>query len=64
MKYAVEKGSGAIMYISSFIKTVSGIGKQKAVGKNQTYEQHCDVIILLLVFKIRKVGYKHRHYRF
>jgi hypothetical protein len=62
MKYAVEKGPGAMMYISSFIKTGSGIRKQKGEEKNQTYEQHSDIIILLLVYKIRKVGYRHRHY--
>jgi hypothetical protein len=30
MKYAVEMGSGAMMYIPSFIKIVSGI--QKFIG--------------------------------
>jgi hypothetical protein len=31
MKYVVEMGSGAMIYIPSFVKTVSGI--QKVIGR-------------------------------
>jgi hypothetical protein len=31
MKYAIEMGSGAVIYIPSFIKTGSGI--QKLIGR-------------------------------
>jgi hypothetical protein len=34
MKYAVEMGSGAMIYIPSFIKTGSGI--QKLMGRGYT----------------------------
>jgi hypothetical protein len=49
MKYAVEMGSGAMIYISSFIKIGSGI--QKLMGWNmQTHRQHEDRISLLLLY--------------
>jgi hypothetical protein len=55
MKYAVELGSGAIMYIPNFRNTDSGI--QKLIPQDmQTYRQHSDLISLLYFFKIRKVG--------
>jgi hypothetical protein len=44
MKYAVEMGSGAIMYIASFIKTGSGI--QKLMGKIHRHRQHKPTFIL------------------
>jgi hypothetical protein len=56
MKYAVEMGSGAVIYIQSFIRIGSGI--QKLMGRSgylQTHRQHDDLISLLL-FLIRKVG--------
>jgi hypothetical protein len=58
MKYAVEMGSGAMIYMSSFIKTGSGI--QKFIGRStQTHSQHGNLISLVLYFfKIRKVGYR------
>jgi hypothetical protein len=41
MKYVVETGSGAIIYIPSFIKIGAGI--QKLIkGGAQTYRQHDD----------------------
>jgi hypothetical protein len=43
MKYAVEMGSGAMIYIPSFIKIGSGIPKF-IVG---THRQHCDLISLV-----------------
>jgi hypothetical protein len=36
MKYAVEMGSGAIIFIPNFIKTGSGI--QKLIGGTQTHD--------------------------
>jgi hypothetical protein len=35
-KYAVEMGSGAMIYIPSFIKNGSGIQKMKGEGDTQT----------------------------
>jgi hypothetical protein len=47
MKYAVEMGSRAMIYIPSFIKIDSGI--QKFIGENsQIHRQHGDLIIPLL----------------
>jgi hypothetical protein len=46
MKYAVEMGSGDMIYIQNFIKIGSGI--QKFIGGHlQTYRQHGDRISLL-----------------
>jgi hypothetical protein len=55
MKYAVEMGSGAMIYTSGFIKIGSGIQKL-IVGDTQTQRQHSYLISLLQFFKIRKVG--------
>jgi hypothetical protein len=45
MKYAVEMGSGAAMYMPNFIENGSGI--QKLIqGNTQTYRQQCDLISL------------------
>jgi hypothetical protein len=50
MKYAVEMGSGAMIYIPSFIKTCSGI--QKLIwADTQTHRQHGDYIRLFLFLK-------------
>jgi hypothetical protein len=50
MKYAVEMGSGAMIYIPSFIKNGSGI--QKLIcGDTQTHREHGDLISLLLFFR-------------
>jgi hypothetical protein len=56
MKYAVEMGSDAMMYIQSFIKIGSGI--QKLIGgiHRHTHRQQHDLISLLYFFKLRKVG--------
>jgi hypothetical protein len=53
MKYTVEMGSGAMIYITSFIKIGSGIQKMMW---GYTHRQHGDRISLLLIFEIRKVG--------
>jgi hypothetical protein len=48
MKYAAEMGSGAMMYVSSFIKIGSDI--QKLRGNSQTHIQHGDRRKLLSFF--------------
>jgi hypothetical protein len=50
MKYAVELGSGAMMYIPSFIKIGSGIRKLMGKGDSQTDGEHGDRISLLSFF--------------
>jgi hypothetical protein len=56
MKYAAETGSGAMIYIPSFINISSKFDR----GVTQTHKQHGDSISLLLFFffKIRNVGQK------
>jgi hypothetical protein len=55
VKYAVEIGSGAMMYIPSFIKTHLGI--QNFIGGNTpTHRQHRDSIAYFLLFKAKKLG--------
>jgi hypothetical protein len=46
---AVEMGSGAMIYISSFIKIGSGIRKF-ITGDKQTHREHGDLISPLLFF--------------
>jgi hypothetical protein len=57
MKYAVEMGSSAMIYIPSLIKIGSAI--QKLVGKGEIH-RHTDSMEIAKVyfyfFKIRKVG--------
>jgi Flp pilus assembly CpaE family ATPase len=48
MKYAAEMGSGAMMYIPSFIKIGSGIEK---LLEGSIHRQHGDCISLLSLFK-------------
>jgi hypothetical protein len=50
MKYAAEMGSGAMIYIPSLIKIVSGIQKLMR-GDSQTHRQHGDRISLLKNFQ-------------
>jgi hypothetical protein len=50
MKYAVEMGSGVMIYIPSFIKIGSGIHKLIR-GDTQTHRQHGDLLSLLLFFQ-------------
>jgi hypothetical protein len=52
MKYAAEMGSGAMIYIPSFIK----IGSSNKVdwggeGNTQVHRQHSDIICLLSFFQ-------------
>jgi hypothetical protein len=48
MKYTIEMGSGAIIYLPSFIKIGSGI--QKLRGDIETHRQDGDSISLLFYF--------------
>jgi hypothetical protein len=48
-------GSGAVIYVLSFIKIGSGVQKLMG-GYTQTLGQQGDLISLLYFFKIRKVG--------
>jgi hypothetical protein len=54
MKYAVVMGSGAMIYIPSFIKTGSGIQKLIRRDTQTAWRSHKPTFILF--FKIRKVG--------
>jgi hypothetical protein len=51
-------GSGAVIYLPSFLKIGSGV--QKLIGgsgtQTDTHGQQRDLISLLYFFKIRKVG--------
>jgi hypothetical protein len=46
MKYAVEMGSGGVIYIPSFMKTGSGIQKVNG-GGGEIHRQHGDRISIL-----------------
>jgi hypothetical protein len=49
MKYAVEMGSGAIIYFSSFVEICLDI--QKLIGRDtQKGRQHGDLVSLLVFF--------------
>jgi hypothetical protein len=53
-------GSGAVIYVPSFIKI--GSGTQKLIGRyTHTHRQQRDLISLLYFFKIRKVGLCDHH---
>jgi hypothetical protein len=58
MKYAVEMGSGAMIYIRSFIKIGSGI--QKLIGG--IHRQHGDRISLLPFFLNKESRVKMKGY--
>jgi hypothetical protein len=56
MKYAVEMGSGVMMYIPSFVKISSGI--QKLMGRGihrHTDTQHEDCISQLSFFQNKEI---------
>jgi hypothetical protein len=53
MKYAVEMGSGAMIYIASFIKIGSGI-QNLIRGGIHRHRQHGDGISLLLFFQSKE----------
>jgi hypothetical protein len=60
MKYAVETGSGTMIWICRFIKigsTTQHLIERKLI---QTHKQQGDLISLLLFFKIREVCQKRR----
>jgi hypothetical protein len=50
MKYAVEMGSGAMIYIPSFMKVSSSI--QKLIGNTQVYRQDGDHISPLTAYGV------------
>jgi hypothetical protein len=54
MKYAVEMGSGAMIYISSFIKNGKAI-KRLIGGIHRQNEDRTSLRSTLIFFKIRKV---------
>jgi hypothetical protein len=56
MKYGVEKGSDAMIYIPSFIKTGSGI--LKLMGRIHRRRQRGDLISLLLFFQNKGITLK------
>jgi hypothetical protein len=59
MKYAVEMGSIAVMYIPSFIKIGSSI--QILTGKIHRHKQQGNLISLLLFFQNRESRLKIDH---
>jgi hypothetical protein len=59
MKYAIEMGSGAMIYIPNLIKIVSGI--QNFVGEHtDTHTEHGVVTSLLLFFNNKESMLKTR----
>jgi hypothetical protein len=48
MKYTVEVGSGAVMYIPSFARS------EVYEGESHRHRQHCDLISLLLFFQYKE----------
>jgi hypothetical protein len=54
MKYAVEMGSGAMIYIPSLIKIDSGIQKLTGQYTHTLHRQHCDYNSLLLFFQSKE----------
>jgi hypothetical protein len=46
MNYTVEMGSGAMIYVQSFIKPGSGIQKLMGKGHSQANRQHGDLMSL------------------
>jgi hypothetical protein len=59
MKYAVEMGSGAMIYIPSFINIGSGI--QKLMGDTQTHIQHGNIISIFIFFQNKESRHKSKH---
>jgi hypothetical protein len=60
MKYAIEMGSGSLIYIPNFIKIGSGI--QKLMGDTRRDRQHDDLISLLLFIQNKESKLKIRHH--
>jgi hypothetical protein len=56
-------GSGAVIYVPSFIKIDSGV--QNLIGgiHRHTHGQQRDLINLLCFFKIRKIGKKRKFFK-
>jgi hypothetical protein len=62
MKYAIEMGSGAIIYIPSFIEIGSAIQKLSGGGggNSQTHRQHDNRISILIFFQNKESRLKIR----
>jgi hypothetical protein len=61
MMYAVDMGSGAVIYKSNFTKISLGIQKLMEWGRFthiQTQRQHGDLISLHLFFQNKESGFK------
>jgi hypothetical protein len=57
MKYAIEMGSGAMIYLTGFIKISSDIQKVGGGGREDSQRQHDYLKSQLLTFlKIWKIG--------
>jgi hypothetical protein len=50
MKYAVEMGSGAMIYVPSFMKIGAGVQKLMEGGDKRIHREHGDLIGRLLFF--------------
>jgi hypothetical protein len=55
MKYVVEMGSGAMIYITNFIKIGSGIQNLKKRGNSQTHREHGNLISLIWESKLKNL---------
>jgi hypothetical protein len=51
MKYAVEMGSGTVIYIPSFIKIGAGIQKLMGEGNSRTQRQYGELINVFAFFQ-------------
>jgi hypothetical protein len=58
MKYAVEMGSGAMIYIPSFVKTGSGVQKFMEGIYRHTQTAWWSHKPTFIFFKIKKLGYE------
>jgi hypothetical protein len=56
MKYAVEMGSGDVIYTPTFIKTGSHIQKLMCGWDTQRDKLYGDRVSLLLLFQSKKIG--------
>jgi hypothetical protein len=55
MKYAVEMGSGAIIYIPN-IRKIGSVIHKLIREDSQTHRQHGNIISLLLFFQNKEIG--------
>jgi hypothetical protein len=62
MKGTVEMGSGALIYVLSFVKI--GCGIKKLMGRGDTHRQQGDLINLLLFFQSKESSLKTENNKF